>query len=223
MEKEDKRGIFFGVIGVLTLIVAIIGASFAYFSINAQSEEDALTVQAATVQIVYNDGESVAIQDIIPSTEEIALRAYTRAQGEGSSSYTPCIDDNNRTVCGVYEFTLTNEGTNAVNVTAKVTPTALDVEGGEVGFSNLNFIMYDITDDEESGSELHRGTMSYSEFNLFASEQSISGESTAKYRLFVWLNEAGADNDPEQGAIFKGTVKIDVPGAGSGQITGVAD
>ena len=29
MEKEDKRGIFFGVIGVLTLIVAIIGASLA--------------------------------------------------------------------------------------------------------------------------------------------------------------------------------------------------
>ena len=38
MEKEDKRGIFFGVIGVLTLIVAIIGASLAYFSINAKSE-----------------------------------------------------------------------------------------------------------------------------------------------------------------------------------------
>ena len=32
MEREDKRGVFFGVIGVLTLIVAIIGASFAYFS-----------------------------------------------------------------------------------------------------------------------------------------------------------------------------------------------
>ena len=25
MEREDKRGVFFGVIGVLTLIVAIIG------------------------------------------------------------------------------------------------------------------------------------------------------------------------------------------------------
>ena len=223
MEKEDKRGIFFGVIGVLTLIVAIIGASFAYFSINAQSDEDALTVQAATVQIVYNDGEAVAIKDIIPATEEIALRAYTRAQGDGSDSYTPCIDDNNRTVCGVYEFTLTNIGTNAVNVTAKVTPTALDEEGGEKGFTNLKFIMYDITENAESGSEIHRGTISYDEFNLFNSEQSISGEETAKYRLFVWLEEAGAANDPEQGAIFKGTVKIDVPGAGSGQITGVAD
>ena len=53
MEKEDKRGIFFGVIGVLTFIVAIIGASLAYFSINAKSEDNALTVKAATVKIVY--------------------------------------------------------------------------------------------------------------------------------------------------------------------------
>ncbi len=31
--KEDKRGIFLGIVGILTLIVAIIGASFAYFSL----------------------------------------------------------------------------------------------------------------------------------------------------------------------------------------------
>ena len=54
MEKEDKRGIFFGVIGVLTLIVAIIGASFAYFTINASSNKNAVTVNAATVKIVYS-------------------------------------------------------------------------------------------------------------------------------------------------------------------------
>ena len=62
MEREDKRGIFFGVIGVLTLIVAIIGASLAYFSINARSDDDAVIVQAATVQIVYEDGDQVAIK-----------------------------------------------------------------------------------------------------------------------------------------------------------------
>ena len=51
MEREDKRGVFFGVIGVLTLIVAIIGASFAYFSINASSKQDAVNVSAASVKM----------------------------------------------------------------------------------------------------------------------------------------------------------------------------
>ena len=78
MEREDKRGIFFGVIGVLTLIVAIIGASLAYFSINVQSRDDALTVQAATVKIVYNDGDALAVSNIIPASQAVALETYRR-------------------------------------------------------------------------------------------------------------------------------------------------
>ena len=69
-DNEDKKGIFFGIIGVLTLIVAIIGASFAYFSINARSETDALTVNAASVQIVYEHGNKLEIKDLIPSSNE---------------------------------------------------------------------------------------------------------------------------------------------------------
>ena len=34
-ENNNGRGLFYGVIGVATLIVAIIGATFAYFSVNA--------------------------------------------------------------------------------------------------------------------------------------------------------------------------------------------
>ena len=32
MENKNGQGIFYGVIGVATLVVAIIGATFAYFS-----------------------------------------------------------------------------------------------------------------------------------------------------------------------------------------------
>ena len=108
MEKEDKRGIFFGVIGVLTLIVAIIGASLAYFSINAKSEDNALTVKAATVKIVYEDGDKLNVTNIIPSDQTIALRTFTRTgddDGQGGT-YKTCIDDKGFTTCGYYDFTL---------------------------------------------------------------------------------------------------------------------
>ena len=50
----------------------------------------------------------------------------------------------------------------------------------------------------------------------------LAGKGASKnYRLFIWLNEAGEDNNAEQGAIFKGTIHVDLPGA-SGNITGVA-
>ena len=157
MEKEDKRGIFFGVIGVLTLIVAIIGASLAYFSINAKSEDNALTVKAATVKIVYEDGDKLNVTNIIPSDQTIALRTFTRTgddDGQGGT-YKTCIDDKGFTTCGYYDFTLTNDGPTEMEIIAKVIPTALVKEEkneqgevttkGEIPFKHLKFVLYDRT------------------------------------------------------------------------------
>ena len=231
MEREDKKGIFLGVIGVLTLIVAIIGASFAYFSINATSDENALTVNAASVQIVYDDGDQIAINNLIPTTQAVAQETVRRAQAgeqdEEGNDYQLCRDDNKYAVCGFYDFTLTNNGEGAVDVKATVLPTALEED--EKGFSNLNFILYDITT-SEAGNQVGSGTFTYGDrFGLVGSPANIDStleipgnKTTNKYRLFVWLNEAGPANDAEQGATFKGTVKIDVVGAENGQITGTA-
>lgn len=249
MNKEDKRGIFFGVVGVLTLIVAIIGASLAYFSINAQSDTNALTVQAASVQIVYEDGNKLQVENLIPSTNTIAMATYSRWLNNESTTegveYSKCIDDNNNVVCGVYEFTLTNNGTNPAKITARVVPTIAEVEEGEVApaqFTHLKYTLYDISDvavneDESVGRVGERigsgtpvqdengqsvGSVTYTDFKILPTEATINGNGTQKvYRLFIWLDEAGPDNNPEQGASFNGTVYIDV--AGSQNITGTVE
>ena len=227
MEREDKRGVFFGVIGVLTLIVAIIGASFAYFSINASSKQGAVNVSAASVKIVYTEGDQIAIENLIPSTREIAMKTLTRGlagtthEVEGTQvPYTTCKDDNNYTTCGYYEFSLTNNSENAVKVKAYVVPTALTE--GKVGFSNLMFTLYE----GKVPYNAEAGTYDVSGFSLLGSDinttADLAGKGASKnYRLFVWLNEAGEDNNAEQGAIFKGTIHVDLPGA-NGDITGVA-
>lgn len=249
MNREDKRGIFFGVVGVLTLIVAIIGASLAYFSINAQSRTDALTVQAASVQIVYEDGNKLSVKNLIPSTQTIAMATYSRWLNNESTTegveYQKCIDDNNQVVCGVYEFTLTNNGTNPAEITARVVPTVVTGEDElptETQFVNLKYTLYDITDvavneDESTGRVGERigtgttvqdengqtvGSVTYTEFKILPTATTIAGNGTTKvYRLFIWLDEAGEDNNPEQGAVFNGTVYIDV--AGSQNITGTVE
>lgn len=43
MENKNGQGIFYGVIGVATLVVAIIGATFAYFSAQATTTGDTIT------------------------------------------------------------------------------------------------------------------------------------------------------------------------------------
>ena len=246
MEREDKRGIFFGIIGVLTLIVAIIGASLAYFSINAKSDDDAVIVQAATVQIVYDDGDQVAITNIIPTSKAVALETVRRA-GEtyndatlGETTYQRCIDDNGRVVCGVYDFTLTNSGEKSLDITARIVPTVEETndEGTEVTegeettttttrqFKNLKYALYDITNVtsiNDNGTEIvSEGSITYDgAFQILANPQTLPGNSvTKKFRLFIWLNETNLPQDDEQGAVFKGTVYIDVPGTSN--ITGDA-
>ena len=246
MEREDKRGVFFGVIGVLTLIVAIIGASFAYFSINAKSSDDAVTVNAASVKIVFAEGDSIAMNNLIPATRAIAMKTLTRAlngetYGDENIPYVACKDDNNYTTCGYYDFSLTNNGENAVQLKAYVIPTALQGEvvdqenpennkPAEIGFTHLKFVLFDRTSEtgNGNGTEVYSGNVSYnaSGFGLLGDDinttLTLDGNGAIKkYRLFIYLEEAGADNNAEQGATFKGTIHVDLPGAEN--ITGVAN
>ena len=49
-KKNNGKGIFYGVIGVATLVVAIIGATFAYFTATAQAGENVITGNMASIQ-----------------------------------------------------------------------------------------------------------------------------------------------------------------------------
>lgn len=256
MDREDKRGIFFGVIGVLTLIVAIIGASLAYFSINARSDDDAITVQAATVKIVYEGGTKLNVENIIPASQAVATETferylnkekYTDKTTQEQVPYGKCVDDNGYKVCGAYNFTLTNNGPAATTITMTIEPTLVDETA--IKFKNLSYILYKIgTEDDEQlqdyaglGTLVKQGTFSvtlgedgkvtgyndtvvvgYDEVNT-QNNISIGSGTTERYRLFVWLNEAGGAQDYEQGAMFQGAISIEVAGAENSNITGNAD
>ena len=49
-ERNNGKGVFYGVIGVATLVVAIIGATFAYFTASA-SNNNVIKGNMATVQL----------------------------------------------------------------------------------------------------------------------------------------------------------------------------
>ena len=81
MSKDGKtKDIFFGIVAIATLIVAIIGATLAYFSITASSNEGAVNATAATVSINYNDGQQVTAQakNLIPATPEVVKKVYEK-------------------------------------------------------------------------------------------------------------------------------------------------
>lgn len=115
MNNNNGRGIFYGVIGVATLVVAIIGATFAYFTAQA-SNENTITGNAATISMsVAVSKVSTADVDkggMIPMSNTMVEAALSGKTGTANV----CVDDNGNAVCQVYKIVLTNISTAAIMV-----------------------------------------------------------------------------------------------------------
>lgn len=144
MKNDNKaRDIFYGVIAVATLIVAIVGATLAYFSVTANSAEGAINATAATVSIEYNDGQQVTAQakKLIPATPEVVKKVYeknikTLESSNEEVTANACIDDYGQEVCSAFRFTVRSDF-------AKEITAALKTEHN--GFTYLAYSVYDVT------------------------------------------------------------------------------
>lgn len=156
MGNDNKgRDIFYGIVAIATLIVAIIGATLAYFSITASSNEGAINATSATVSIEYNDGKQVSAQadKLIPATLEVVKKVYEETianlTDDDYDSENACIDHNNRQVCSVYRFTIRSDSERTI--TARL-------NNEHNGFQYLSYAVYDVTKKEwlklnDEGSE----------------------------------------------------------------------
>ena len=115
MTKDRKtKDIFFGIVAIATLIVAIIGATLAYFSITTMSNEGAIHAHSAQVTIEYKDGNQVTAQadKLIPASLEVVQKVYQhRFHGEDADATKDpnkniCVDANSQQVCSVYRFSV---------------------------------------------------------------------------------------------------------------------
>lgn len=111
--ENNGKGIFYGVIGVATLIVAIIGATFAYFT--ATASNNAVTGTAAQSGLELKvEQTSTGTGAMVPQLTSTITDAVT-----GTDNKT-CVDGNGNTVCKVYSVTLTNTGSSAVTVSGTI-------------------------------------------------------------------------------------------------------
>ena len=132
-KKNNGRGIFYGVIGVATLVVAIIGATFAYFTATG-TDNGTITGNMATITFSLNVQKVTHVDEtkggMIPMSNSMVEAATT-----GSNNQT-CVDDNGNAVCQVYKITVTNTGSASLFVDGYVKLTggsgeATDVSGAD--------------------------------------------------------------------------------------------
>lgn len=237
MENRRGSGIFLGVVSVATLIVAIIGATFAYFSASVEGE--------GTVDLTaYEFNASVSISPVYPTSAAslIPLNPNTALTGENITNKTNityamneatnrCVDSYGYQVCAVYKAVFTNNGSadielDGVLTTAKnnvrTSATEEDIQDGKAtGFTNLKFSH--LTGTETGNDFALTGDLidikSTVDESADIGSVSVGAGETETIYFVVYLNEAGELNNPEMGASFQGELTY-TSATGGQQLTG---
>ena len=198
LEKNERKGqgTFYMIIAMLTLIVAIVGATFAYFSLQA-SDENTVKGNAAKVGLSL-EVRKVSVDasgDLIPLDETLLEKAIA---GDSATENQMCVDKNGNTVCQVYEVKVTNEGSAATAVNGSLTLSAKTI-------TNLKWqIMTD-----QSTPVTDSGQFKTTDDTEIAKNDTIEANPGSKtYYIMIWIDEIESDqNDSDTGA-FTGVVSF---------------
>ncbi len=157
-EKNEKqgRGLFYFVIAFAVIIIAIVGATYAYFSSQALTNENDVKAGSTEINLSIETDSSGANYDLIPTADAIAKYAYAEQEdpkeddkcatyetdetGNPTSKCiayknTTCRDDSGAAVCSTYTFTVTND-----NMSSQTLKMFLGTTDN--GFNNLYFAVY---------------------------------------------------------------------------------
>ena len=201
MEELDKnerkgQGTFYMIIAMLTLVVAIVGATFAYFSLQA-SDENTIKGNAAQAGLSL-EVRKVSVDasgDLVPLDETLLEKAI---KGDSATGSQMCVDKNGNTVCQVYEIKVTNEGTAATAVNGSLTLSAETI-------TNLKWqIMTD-----QSTPVTDKGQFKTTDDTEIAKNDTVEANpGTKTYYIMIWIDEIESpQNDSDTGA-FTGVVSF---------------
>lgn len=213
MDETKGRDIFLGVIGVLTLIVAIVGATFAYFSTQVNSAAESVNLTS------YQFATSLSFKEVYPTAVHKALIPLDSQKTGGSSDTTyldkalseGCVDKEGYQVCAVYEASLTNSADDV-----KLTPSLDITENGflsDNGSSNIYALLATANGVDETPTAFTYTRANAT--NVVTSKNSLTynGETTitvtsgqtAKYYLIVWLENLD-ESQPDMNKTLKGQI-----------------
>ena len=241
MENKKGNGIFLGIVSVATLIVAIIGATFAYFSATTESNTDAVNLTAyefklsLSVSPIYPEGASALIplnpDTVIPNAPEANNTNLLYALNEAKKK---CIDDQGLQVCALYQVTIENQAVNSLTLNGQIkTVTNNPGEGeGKTPFSHLTYQA--VEGDHETGLSLvgrpvsisaePEGVANIANIDVAGATYGEDGElipGKGYSYILIYLKDDDKDQSGEMGASFTGQlIYSSGSGEGSSKLTG---
>lgn len=89
MDNNKGQTIFLSVIGIATLLVAIVGATFAWFSISVSGNANASSVIVTTAKlgsVEFTDGNLIELTNIRPETSPQQTKTFTVANTDAEAT-----------------------------------------------------------------------------------------------------------------------------------------
>ena len=244
MENSKGRGIFLGVVSVATLIVAIIGATFAWFSASVGSGENDVNLTAyqfdadLTVERVFPTAEN-ASKKIIPFVPDKVLREGLENETNNmnyalNEAKNKCVDSSGYLVCSLYKITVTNNGSDAIELdgsvtTMETTPTETVTTltaNGDLKAQIISYADGKYTYTHNLSKALALPNTASGSGKLIMEPATLTvgatpGANTAELYVLVWLNDSTENQSSMMGASYKGQFIFSAVGMGAGnELTG---
>ena len=229
MENKNRQGIFYGVIGVATLIVAIIGATFAYFSASVSGNGSAIggntnadvagNLSLEVTKLVFANA-SAASNDLVPAIMDTENDDTTDLQ----TALTAGCTNDGFTGCHVYKIVAESD-TNITTANLK-----LDLSVTATTKTNWKYLVYDGSDTTSGGSttaatvnEITTSSTSLSSdavgVDIFQPAGGLTANQAETWYLVVYLeNVNSAQNDgvtsgtTDETGSYQGTVSLQAAG-----------
>ena len=198
-QEERKDGMFFGILGVATLLITIVGATYAYFTATA-SDDKVIQGNAAVagIDLVVEKVSKESDTGLVPILDSDIQKGVT---GTGGNA---CVDAAGNAVCQIYKVTVTNRSEANVSLNSTLTLEAVNNEGaGDSIFTNLKWAeITSATDATLIGNANPITITDWKQNYLFA------GSETKELYLLLWISETTTDQSDVDKGSYIGTVSF---------------
>ena len=200
--NNGGKGLFYGVIGVATLIVAIIGATFAWFTATAGGETKTV-VKTGTLSIEYvSSGEGAGrvldASNLKPATTDQVLAAYQAGDCKFAGDEASATE----TICAFAKVTVKNTGTLYANINAD-----FNITKNEYKDNKLMHSVFKTTPETLTGSPV--GSTG-STVTIPSAQQALAPQATDSFVVLLWLDQTAVNTGENSNANRTFTAGIDV-------------
>lgn len=198
MGEKKSSTILLTVIGIATLLVTLVGATFAYFTAGFDEQyqngdndgKDVIVTAANLGEITFAHGDTVTLNNVLPGDSDTKTFTISAAQATVPIDYVIYLDTTVNSVA--------TGKTETPNLVAKLTSsnaTATSLLDGTTGKSILSTTNYAPDNSEETKVEIGRGKLAVGVSDTWT--------------LTVTLNETEGPQNDDQGRAYTGTIVVE--------------